>query len=277
MLGQIIPIIDIAKSNRSLREKNRIISNIETPENIEIPKNIEEIDIKYLEDAYNNALETKNKFEDKAKTIIAALTISITLILNLSKIIDAVANKIPIPYFDYVIFLLAILSILYMLMAGIMSIQVLIKENILYAIPLENRANKKSIFLLTKQNINQNLIRNNIIYAAYISIRNSVVCLLFIFILAIYPYNASENSNINRIQINNGMEIAYGSDAVEWILNSSEIKPDFNRIIEAYEGICNDGTRKNIYDKNQGIIVTIEFQNNLYFISNIMNNITEIR
>ena len=34
MLGQIIPIIDIAKKNKILREKNRTVSNIEIPENI---------------------------------------------------------------------------------------------------------------------------------------------------------------------------------------------------------------------------------------------------
>lgn len=94
MLGQIIPIIDIAKKNKILREKNCTVSNIE------IPENIEEIDIKYLEDDYKATLDVKNRFEDKAKTIIAALTIAITLILNLSKIIDTVANKIPIPRFS---------------------------------------------------------------------------------------------------------------------------------------------------------------------------------
>ena len=77
MLGQIIPIIDITKKNKILREKNRTVSNIE------IPENIEEIDIKYLEDDYKATLDVKNRFEDKAKTIIAALTIAITLILNL--------------------------------------------------------------------------------------------------------------------------------------------------------------------------------------------------
>lgn len=63
MLGQIIPIIDITKKNKILREKNRTVSNIE------IPENIEEIDIKYLEDDYKATLDVKNRFEDKAKTI----------------------------------------------------------------------------------------------------------------------------------------------------------------------------------------------------------------
>lgn len=270
MLGQIIPIIDIFKTNKLLHEKNRTVSNIE------IPENIEEIDIKYLEDDYKSTLEAKNRFEDKAKTIIAALTIAITLILNLSKIIDTVANKIPIPYFDYGIFILAILSILYMLMAGIMSIQVLIKENLLYSISLEKRKDKKSIYQSTQQNVNQNLIRNNIIYAAYLSIRNSVICLLLIFGLAIYPYQVSENNTIDNIQNSNGAEIIYGKDAVEWMMNNSQKNVDFEAIIEVYDNTCTDGTQKNIYDRKQGIVVTIEFYNNSYLVSDIINDITEI-
>lgn len=271
MLGQIIPVIDIYKLNKILREKNCEISNNE------IPENIERIDTKYLEDDYKAAIETKNRFEDKAKTIIAALTIAITLILNLSKIIDTIGTKIPLPYFNYVIFILAILSILYMLLAGIMSIQVLIKENILYSISLEKRTDKKSIFQSTQQNINQNLIRNNIIYAAYLSIRNSVICLLIIFGLAIYPYQVSENANTNKIQISNGIELVYGKGAIDWLLNNSQKNIDFDRIVEGYERACKDGTQKNIYDKKQGIIVTIKFQDNSYLISDIKNNITEIK
>ena len=57
MLGQIIPIIDITKKNKILREKNRTVSNIE------IPENIEEIDIKYLEEDYKATLDVKNRFE----------------------------------------------------------------------------------------------------------------------------------------------------------------------------------------------------------------------
>ena len=271
MLGQVIPIIDIYKSNKLLREKNHKVSDIE------IPENVGQIDIRYLEDDYKATVDAKNRFEDKAKTIVAALTIAITLILNLSKIIDTVAAKIPIPYFNYVIFILAILSILYMVMAGIMSIQVLIKENLLYQIPLEKRTDKKRIFQSTQQNVNQNLIRNNIIYAAYISIRNSVICLVVIFGLAIYPYQVSNNTNINNTQISNGIELVYGNEAVEWMIDNSQKKHDFDRIIESYRNICNTGTQMNIYDKNQGIIVTIEVHNNSYLISNIIDDITEIK
>lgn len=264
MLGQIIPIIDICKPNRVLREKN-----------IEIPESIETIDIKFLENDYNATVEAKNKFEDKAKTIVATLMIAITLILNLSKIIDTVVTKFPIGYFRYFIFILAILAILYMIMAGIMSIQVLIKENLLYQIPLEKRTDRKSIFQSTQKNINQNLIRNNIIYASYISIRNSVICLLIIFGLAVFPYQ--KVNNIESTKINTTTEVTYGNAAVEWLINNSQKAPDFDKIIESYKNICNDGRQMNIYDKNQGIIVTIEAKNNSYFISAVIDNITEIK
>ena len=272
MLGQIIPIIDIYKTNKSLRKKNG------STDTIDIPDNIEHADMKYLEDDYKATIETKNRFEDKAKTIIAALTIAITLILNLSKIIDTIATKIPIPYFNYVIFILAILCILYMMVAGIMSIQVLIKENLLFSISLEDRTNKNKrvIFRATQQNINQNLIRNNIIYASYLSIRNSVICLLIIFILAIYPYKISQNANVTIPHTNNGVELIYGSRVVEWLGDNSQKDINFNQIIEAYDNVSYDGTQKNIYDKHQGIIVTIELLNNSYYISDIKNDITEI-
>lgn len=268
MLGQIVPVVDINKANRNLRKKNSDLCNIE------IPANIEQIDIQYLEEDYKATIETKNRFEDKAKTIIAALTIAITLILNLSKMIDTIITNVPFPYFNYVIFLLAIVSILYMVIAGIMSIQVLIKENLLYSITLDDRTNKnkKGVYQKTQQNINQNLIRNNIIYAAYLSIRNSVICLLIIFGLAIYPYQDSESGRVN-INIEKG--IIYDSTVVDWIVENPEKDINFGNIVEIYKDICNDGTERNIYDKKQKIVFTVEILNTSYYISDIKTNINE--
>ena len=142
MIGEIIPVVRVIKANKLLKEKN-------TAQNFEIPENIEEIDIKYLQEDYKSELEAKNRFEDKAKTIIAALTISITLILNLSKIIESITSKYELLIIEWIIFILAILAIMYMLIAGIMSIQVLIKENLIYSITLTERTekNKKNIYI----------------------------------------------------------------------------------------------------------------------------------
>ena len=86
MLGTIIPVIDAIKANKRLKEKI-------AKQEVNIPEYIDDIDIKCLEDDYKSAVEAKNRFEDKAKTIIAALTISITLILNLSKIIETISDR----------------------------------------------------------------------------------------------------------------------------------------------------------------------------------------
>ena len=267
MLGQFIPAIDIYKANSNLRKKNSDITKIV------IPNNINQIDTKYLEDDYKATIETKNKFEDKAKTIIAALTIAITMTLNLSKMIEEAATKVQVPYFSYCVFGDAILSILYMLVAGIMSIQVLIKENILYPIPLEKRTEKTSIYQATQQNINQNLIRNNIIYAAYISIRNSVICLLVIFILAVLPYQST--NDISSLNSSDYAEIMYENNAVNWLMNNSQKKIDWSEIIQYYNSSNANGIQKNIYDKKQGIVVTIGIQGETYIVSDIQGDIIE--
>lgn len=267
MIGSIIPSIVIYKANKNLRMKNSDIDNIE------IPENLDEINIQHLRDDYQTTLEVKNRFEDKAKTIIAALTIAITLILNLSKIIDTVTKKVASPYFSFVIFAIAFFSIVFMLMAGVMSIQVLIKENLLFRISLEDRENKESIFINTQLNINQNLIRNNIIYAAYLYIRNSVICLLTIFVIAIWPSGFTQDADMHLKQPDN---IVYSEDALQWFKDNTEENINFSEIIKKYNEICDDQTQKNIYDNKQNIIVTIEYKEDSFLVSDIKDDISQI-
>lgn len=271
MFGEIIPVIDVIKANRKLKEKNKA-------QDIEVPERIENIDIKYLEEDYKNTIDTKNRFEDKAKTIIAALTIAITLILNLSKIIDTISAKFGYPIVNVLIFVLAVLAIIYMLMAGIMSIQVLIKENLLYSIPLIERTkqDKKSIYIKTQLNINQNLIRNNIIYSAYRSIRNSVFCLVIIFVLAIFPFQISSNDGSAYEDVDKYENICFGIDAVNWLTENKERNVSFDKIIDKYDKKNEENVIKNIYDKENEIIVTIKIKDDLYVIDNIISDIEEV-
>ena len=178
---------------------------------------------------------------------------------------------------NILIFALALLAIIYMLVAGIMSIQVLIKENVLYPISLPERAqkDKSSFYKKTQLNIKQNLIRNNIIYASYQSIRNSAICLVIIFILAILPYQNSNKSNVVYERENTNVNICYSLDAMNWLMeNNRDIS--FAKLIDAYAKDNENTTTKNIYDKENQIIVTIKKVDNLYVIDNIINPIEEI-
>lgn len=267
MIGQIIPYLSVYKANEYLRNKNK------NSDNIAMPEKIEKIDIKYLKEDYQATLDTKNKFEDKAKTVIAALTIAITLILNLSDMIDSIANKIPSKAFAIVIFIIALLAIIYMLMAGIMSIQVLIKDNRLYMIPLDERENKKSVYIATQMNINQNLIKNNKIYASYLSVRNSVICLLVIFILAIWPFQLSMNTQNESAQPEN---IVYSEKVLKWFQDNPNSMIDFKNIIKEFDTMCGNDSKENIYIPNQKIMITLECKEKLYVILDIKDHVLEM-
>lgn len=271
MLGEIIPILDVKSANKVLKKRNN-------EEDIIIPDNILEIDSKYLDDDYRSTIDAKNRLEDKAKTILASLTIAITLILNLYKIIDTVMIKFEHPVVNTIIFILAILAIIYMLMAGIMSIQVLIKENIIYYIPLTDREsqNRKSIYKITQLNINQNLIRNNIIYSAYRSIRNSALCLVVIFVLSIIPSQILRNNDVVHKTNYKYEHILFGMDAIKWLSENSMVNISWEKIIDKCDEKPDESGNVSIYDKESGILVLIETKDDVYVIENIISNVKEV-
>ena len=124
-------------------------------------------------------------------------------------------------------------------------------------------------------NIKQNLIRNNIIYASYQSIRNSAICLVIIFILAILPYQNSDKNNVVYERKNTNESICFSLDATNWLIeNNRDIS--FEKIIDAYARDNEKATTKNIYDKENQIIVTIRKTDNLYVIDDIISHIEEI-
>lgn len=253
MLGTIIPVIDAIKANKRLKEKI-------AKQEVIIPEYIDDIDIKCLEDDYKSAVEAKNRFEDKAKTII-----------------ETISDKYDYYLVDILIFILAVLAIIYMLIAGIMSIQVLIKENILHSIPLSERTkkDKKSIYIKTQLNVNQNLIRNNIIFSAYESIRNSVICLIVIFILTIIPYsNKNDDSAIqlNQVSYDN---ICFGGGAVVWLSENKNDKELFDNVIAIYNK-DNKGKTRHIYDMENDILVSITQKEDVYVIDEIITDIEGI-
>ena len=268
----IIPILDLIKGNKELNRK------IEEEE-VEFPQNLEEIDYKSIEEDYKNTIDIKNRFEDKAKTIVAALTIAITLILNLSSIIDKVLLKFNNQYIDIIIFIIALMSIVYMLMAGIMSIQVLIKKNIIFGLSLTDRFNKdkKVVFKNTQLNICQNLIRNNMIYSAYCAIRNSVICLVIIFIMAILPLQGTRNSNNAYPNVNKYNDITFDTQAVEWIVDNNFPNVCWENIIDQITYEDNQYSTMTFYDENNEIIIIIEKKDDLYVVKNIHGNVKVIK
>ena len=181
------PLYDNWKVNKKLREK------LENEEGI-LPyiENADRVTIEQLKERYDGTIWTKDKLEDKAKTNVAGITIAVTLIMGASELLDTVIKKYPILGLQWAAFTLLLLSIAYLIIAGILSIRVLVAENTFYTVDLSCVADggdrlKKAYDKSVGKNQNQNLIRNNDIFSSYECIRNALICLFVIFILSSAP------------------------------------------------------------------------------------------
>jgi hypothetical protein len=198
----VFPLYDNWRVNKKLREKLKNEEGI-----LPYIENADRVTTEQLKKEYDNAIWTKDKLEDKAKTNVAGITIAVTLIMGASGLLDTVIKKYPIPELQWTSFVLLLLSIAYLIIAGILSIRVLVAENVFYTVDLSCIADggeslKKAYDKRVGQNKNQNLIRNNNIYSSYECIRNALICLFAIFLLTSIP-------------------VAPGADETNWRINDS--------------------------------------------------------
>lgn len=192
-LETIFPMYGNHKANKKL--KNKLNSNNKNESIINNLRNGDSISIDILRDYYNDTLNIKDKLEDKAKTTIVGVTITISLILGASNVLSNIANKFDIKVLIWLSFALFTIAVFYMLYAGIIAIKVLVDENIIYTIDPNNLFNEDNL----RQNYDeciannriQNTIRNNGVFTSYECIRNSLFCLFLVLILLIVPYRNS--------------------------------------------------------------------------------------
>lgn len=202
-----------------------IFSTIEKPD---------DLDIDILERLYNDTLKAKDKIEEKAKTNIIGVSISITLIMGASGMLSALNEKFQNSWFAWLAFFLMLAAVTYMISAGILVIRLLTNENEVYTLDL-NSFSPGSNSLLRKQydtciilNRHKNIIRNNYLFTSYECIRNSFVCLFAILILTTIPLStAKENQNV--VYISNPYSFRYSSSSVEYLKQN-----DVQEIVESY-------------------------------------------
>lgn len=174
-----LPFIDEQIANRKIRNKIQELDECGIPDNYDI----NEIDIEEFNNDYISSVERANRLEDKAKSLLIAWSITVTLIISLPNMINSICET---NWIHKVVVVMGIAAVLYMFLAGLMVIQVLTKENIVQTVPLNKRKNKIDIYKATKGNNYQNFIRNNKIFTAYQSLRNSVIFLSIIFLINIF-------------------------------------------------------------------------------------------
>lgn len=157
-----------------------------------------------LKELYRHEIERKTNFENKAKTNVIAVTIAVTLVLGAYTMIQNIASKYKCFGVNILAVVLFSLAVIYMLCAGIASINVIVEKTIVQKIDygLKNLNQKKEDYYFSiAVNRAYNLIRNNSISDCYRCIRNSLVILVIIMIVAIWPYR-EEKTEIRTVTKN---------------------------------------------------------------------------
>ena len=170
IFNAIFPMIANHKANKILRKKmspkNESGEDIESAGILAYIENADKLTLEILKEQYEHTFKTKDKLEDKAKTNIIGITISITLIVGASGILTSIAEKFYVSFISWFSFLLFMFSTIYMLIAGILVIRVLINENETYVVKLSSLASGGEILRndydkCIAQNQMKNTIRNN--------------------------------------------------------------------------------------------------------------------
>lgn len=256
------PLYDNWKVNKKLREK------LENEEGI-LPyiENSDRVTIEQLKERYDGTIWTKDKLEDKAKTNVAGITIAVTLIMGASELLDTVIKKYPILGLQWAAFTLLLLSIAYLIIAGILSIRVLVAENTFYTVDLSCVADggdrlKKAYDKSVGKNQNQNLIRNNYVYSSYECIRNALICLFVVFLLSSVPIASVTHKE--SLQINDSpYSFVYSAETISKLEDGISQRAVEESILYAMENYISEDTVDviGIIDDKQNLFIEFSLAN----------------
>lgn len=185
LIDVLFPIIPNCSTTKRLSKRIKTISKF-TYFTDDIKNEYSDVcnqrDKKIVEKLYLKTFESKEKLENKAKAITLAITVSVTLILNLSNTILQIYEHIPSLGIRILYAIYGIIAIGEMLSAALLSAQVFLKDNIMYVVDDTKKNIKFEYKKCTIINRLLNLKRSNYIYTAYEGIRNSLIMLFGFFI-----------------------------------------------------------------------------------------------
>ncbi len=168
----LFPIVANYRMNKIIREKicpkNEKGEDIEPTGILAKVKNADMLSLEVIKEQYNETFRVKESLEDKAKTNVIGVTISITLIMGASGVLSVLNKKYPSPVLSWALFFLIVISVAYMATAGILVIRLLTNENEMYVVDLSSLASdeakqRNDYDKRISQNRNKNIIRNNYI------------------------------------------------------------------------------------------------------------------
>jgi hypothetical protein len=270
----VFPMMANRKANMILRKKmspqNEAGEYIEPTGVLVYVENSDKLSSEILKEQYEYSFKTKDKLEDKAKTNIIGITISITLIIGASGMLSSISEKFQIPFIAWLSFLLFMVSVAYMLLAGLLVIRVLTNENEAYIVKLTSLANGEEILRddydkCIAQNQMKNTIRNNYVFTSYACIRNALVCLFVIFLFVTIPFKSpSEETSGVLSYSSQAYSFMFTSSAIDYITEydvRNVVESAVINVIEKSEQSTHIGTC-GIIDVNSNLFIKYEVSEN---------------
>ena len=265
----VFPIIANALANKKVK---KILSEFEKGEETEPSgilteiENNDKITVEMLQEEYVETGKVKERLEDKAKTNIVGITISISLITGASGILTVLNKKYPFPTLSWIIFSLFVISVVYMLFACVLVIKLLFDENIVYRVDLNNvtldsNTLRKKYSECIYQNQLMNTIRNNLAYSSYKCIKNALFFLFIILILIALPLNQTNRGEECYITPQKKTySFMYASSSVERLQECSHDRIE-NAIITAIDSmeIEKEQYEIGIIDENDSLFIKFSF------------------
>lgn len=142
----------------------------------------------------------KKSLEDKAKTNIFGVTIAVTLVTVLCKVLVDLNSMDYLMCYKMVLFIISLYVLIQMTLAGLSAMKIISDITIQYELfpddtTLPDNELLDLIALDTEINVKYNAIRNNYLSSSYESIKRSLIGLMFLFMIITFPINVIGDNN----------------------------------------------------------------------------------
>lgn len=198
----LFPLVELRKANKIVDAK---IKKLENGDKVfSYMSGYETLDISVAEEFLNKTFEARKILEDKAKTNVFGVTISVSLIIGLSQVFYN--NFSSNSFLRNLTVFLAFYSIASMILATILSLLILGKFNKIYDLYPSDKSlssdSKKldAIAVNAELNMFYNVKRNNYLYSSYGLIINFLLSLSILFLVVVITNYGNTKVTLQKIQ-----------------------------------------------------------------------------
>lgn len=262
MISAVFPFVELLWANRKIQKKLEKCEG-----SLSYISDANKIDISILKERYKETFSLKDKFEDKAKSQIFAITVAITVIFGASSLLKNISEKYQSSFVNWIVFILYVASIAFLITAGILAIRLLMHENQISTISLQSFTKDEELRnqydVATEENIKRNQKRNNYIFTAYQCIRNALICLFVVLIISIIPIKTAPTPASQMVN----SQILYSTDAsAHLIINNNQHEVETAVNVAENNGLIIEGKTVGFIDDNQQIFIQVKKENGQIFI-----------